>query len=297
MSEKTFRAGEIIFNKGDFADSFFQILSGSVEVILGEGEKRKTLTELGPGRFFGEMAVLEGYPRSATVAAKEDGTRLQEISSGELNAWFRENPDMILSLMKHLSARTRELTKEYQDACALRDELQGEGKKDAGMMSRIARFLGLRPGAADAGRPGLETRLQLKNKDLKTGFAKKVNAYPAGTVLFREGEHSGCMYGVHWGSVGIYTGYGTADQRKITELFPDSFFGEMGMIDGEPRSATAVTLEQDTTIEVIAPEDLEELFEKNPVKVWMIFAHLSNRLRNLTRDFEKVCGELDALKG
>ena len=69
------------------------------------------------------------------------------------------------------------------------------------------------------------------------------------------------------------------------------------MIDGEPRSATAVTLEKDTTIEVIAPEDLEELFEKNPVKVWMIFAHLSNRLRNLTRDFEKVCGELDALKG
>ena len=85
MSEKTFRAGEIIFNKGDFADSFFQILSGSVEVILGEGENRKTLTELGPGQFFGEMAVLEGYPRSATVVAEEE-LKLIEVYESDLNA-------------------------------------------------------------------------------------------------------------------------------------------------------------------------------------------------------------------
>ena len=68
------------------------------------------------------------------------------------------------------------------------------------------------------------------------------------------------------------------------------------MIDGEPRSATAVTLEADTTVEVISPEDLQEMFEKNPAKVWMIFEHLAGRLRSLTRDYAGVCEELSALR-
>ena len=67
------------------------------------------------------------------------------------------------------------------------------------------------------------------------------------------------------------------------------------MIDNEPRSATAVVLDDHTTIEIIYPEDLAELMKKNPVKVDMIVMHLSNRLRRLTNDYIKVCEEIAEL--
>ena len=293
MSEKIYQAGDLIFKKGDQADSLFQVLSGSVEVYAGDEDDRQELTELEAGKFFGEMGVVAGYPRSATVRAGEKGATLHEVSSGELSGWFREDPKRILELMKHLSARTREMTEEYNEACALRDELkQGGTAKNEGLLKRLGRLLGF----GSQGKPSMETKLLPENKPLKEGFAKKVHSFPAGTVIFREGEKAGCMYGVHGGRVGIFTGYGTPEQQKITELFPNTFFGEMGMIDGEPRSATAVTLEADTTVEVISPEDLQEMFEKNPAKVWMIFEHLAGRLRSLTRDYAGVCEELSALR-
>ena len=132
--------------------------------------------------------------------------------------------------------------------------------------------------------PSAESQRQLKD-----GYAKKVVEYSAGTVICKEGETGNCMYAIHGGEVGIYSGYGTDHEKLITTLFPDKFFGEMGMLQGEPRSATAVAL-VNTVIEIIYPEDLNELFEKNPSKVVMMMAHLSNRLRNLTNAYVEIGG-------
>lgn len=79
----------------------------------------------------------------------------------------------------------------------------------------------------------------------------------------------------------------------LTELYPNTFFGEMGMINGSPRSATAVALEE-TTLEIIFPRDLNELFEKNPPKAFMILAHLSGRLRKLTDQYMAACDILSS---
>ena len=103
------------------------------------------------------------------------------------------------------------------------------------------------------------------------------------------------MYDIHFGRIGIYTGYGTPEEKLLTELFANKFFGEMGMIDGEPRSATAVVMADNTTLETIYPEDLEELIETNPLKVDMILQHLSGRLRHLTADYADACEEVSRL--
>ena len=63
----------------------------------------------------------------------------------------------------------------------------------------------------------------------------------------------------------------------------------MGMISKEPRSATAVAIDDQTTLEIIYPEDLTELFEKNPPKFGMIIEHLSSRLRKLTDKYLAAC--------
>ena len=97
------------------------------------------------------------------------------------------------------------------------------------------------------------------------------------------------MYAVHGGSVGIYINYGTEEEKKITSLFADSFFGEMGLLLDEPRSATAVVEEDNTLLECIRKEDLETLYRENPVKVYMIVSHLSHRLRQLTREYVRAC--------
>ena len=97
------------------------------------------------------------------------------------------------------------------------------------------------------------------------------------------------MYDVHFGSVGIYKDYGTATEKLLTKVSPNEFFGEMGLIENVNRSATAVVLADETTLEVISLSDLKELFEQNPPKIEMILEHLSYRLRKLTKDYMTAC--------
>ena len=64
----------LIFSEGDLPDYFYIVLSGSVDVVRGQRGKERLLNILGPGDFFGELALLSDNPRSASV--KSD-SRLQ----------------------------------------------------------------------------------------------------------------------------------------------------------------------------------------------------------------------------
>ena len=294
MAEKLYNQGDVIFKKGDYGDTFFQILEGAVQIVLDEdAEEPIVLTDLTVGQYFGEMAVLETRPRSATAIAKVDGTKLLELSENEMDAYFTDKPEMAFQLIKHLGSRIRSLTKEYQDVSALLAEMKaGSGDQSEGFLKRVRRFVAYHLGKNNDDQPSVEARRMQENRSHNEGYTGKVEFYPAGTIIFREGEPASCMYDIHWGEVGIYTGYGTPNQLKITQLGENKFFGEMGMVTGEPRSATAVVLLDNTTLEAIDSDRLQELFVKNPPKVWMIVSHLSNRLRSLTRDFEKACAEV-----
>ena len=113
--------------------------------------------------------------------------------------------------------------------------------------------------------------------------------YRKGEIIFRQGAAADSMFDVRWGGVGIYVGYGTEHEKKLTELTNGDTFGEMGMIDHEPRSATAVALEDRTQLDEFREEDLIDLFRKNPAKVLSVLQMMSRRLRNLTRDYTDVC--------
>ena len=83
---------------------------------------------------------------------------------------------------------------------------------------------------------------------------RDIQTYKKGQVIFKEGDKAECMYDIRWGSVGIYANYGTKEEKLLTKLSTEEFFGEMGLIDDQPRSATAVALEKDTRVEVINKE-------------------------------------------
>ena len=97
---------KIIFNAGDFGDSFYVIKSGSVRVFIEApvSEEKIILSTLSEGDYFGEMALLTGGPRSASVETLSDVTllRLDKSSFDEL---LKEDPQISISISHMLSQR------------------------------------------------------------------------------------------------------------------------------------------------------------------------------------------------
>ncbi len=110
-----------------------------------------------------------------------------------------------------------------------------------------------------------------------------------GEVVIRQGEPGDCMYSIRWGRVGVYSGYGTAAEKKLAELGADDFFGEMELLDKAERSATVVALEGGTQLEVITEADFNEFFTRQPAKVFFILQRLCQKLRKSTQDYLRVC--------
>ena len=108
-------------------------------------------------------------------------------------------------------------------------------------------------------------------------------------VIFHEGDKSDCMYDIRLGNVGIFANYGTKEEKLLTELTKDQFFGEMGIIEGYPRSATAVALGDVTELTVIAKNDFEDYCKRNPEKSILIMKNMSARIRDLTRSYLEAC--------
>ena len=118
MSVKEFKKDEIIFKQGDFSPVMYDILAGQVGIFAAYGtENEKQITVLGEGQLLGEMGLIEAYPRSATAVAMEDGVKLREIGENEFSAYFSEQPERVLLIMRQLSARLRKTTKDYLEVC------------------------------------------------------------------------------------------------------------------------------------------------------------------------------------
>jgi len=108
MKTVKFKAGDVILREGEEGNSAFLISAGSVEVIVGEGKKAKTVASLGEGEVFGEMSLLEPGPRSATIKAVTD-TECVETSYDDFMASIQDNPEQAIQFMKTLVLRLRQM--------------------------------------------------------------------------------------------------------------------------------------------------------------------------------------------
>ena len=291
MDVKTCSKGTVIFEEGDMGRTMYEVVSGVVGIFADYGkETEQKLVELKQGEVFGEMAVIEDFPRSATAVAMED-TELYEIPGIALNAYFAEKPEMIMAILRHLSTRVRDLTKDYSEVCNTINEAKGiQGNYEAeseSLWTKLLKFAGIYKSSSLADPVAVELPRRAKGND--EGYAQRVMSYSKDGLIFRENDPSPCMYYIQEGEVGIYTGYGTAASKMLTKLHVGDFFGEMGMIENLPRSASAVAIGERTIVELIYPENLAELFQKNPARIMMMMDHLSFRLRKLTADYMRAC--------
>ncbi len=104
--EISHKAGVVIAREGDPGIGLFMILDGSARVSIGGRPKSR----LGPGDFFGEIALLDGGPRTATVTALTD-IRLVGITEWVFRGLLQEHPSIALKTLQAVAARLRTATK------------------------------------------------------------------------------------------------------------------------------------------------------------------------------------------
>lgn len=143
---RRFRKAETVFHQGDPGDALFIVASGSVKVVLpsDEGAEPAIVAILGPGEFFGELAILDGAPHSATIVAIEP-TETLVLHRDEFLALIDSEPELRRALLASLATEIRRLTGHVEDLHFL--DLPGR------LASRIVRL------AASAGATSGEARI------------------------------------------------------------------------------------------------------------------------------------------
>ncbi len=108
-----------VFHKGEHGDAMFLVLVGELRARVMVGGRESTLSTMGVGECFGELAVIDESPRSADVIANVESVILK-ISSAALKRLFQEAPALaapfLLGLNKAITSRVRTLTKRYEDS-------------------------------------------------------------------------------------------------------------------------------------------------------------------------------------
>jgi len=143
--ERRFGPTEIVVREGDAGSSMFLVVSGRVAVSVhgGTGESRR-LTILEPGAAFGEISLLTGDPRTATVRAMTE-TTLLEIEKETLAPILQDHPSLVESLERSMQERRRGTTEALEAARVKGSTVEAPLPLGA----RMARFFGLRLGDSD----------------------------------------------------------------------------------------------------------------------------------------------------
>jgi CRP-like cAMP-binding protein len=188
---RTFLQGKIIIRQGDTATAFYIVERGIVSV----SKDSKVVARLAPGQYFGEIGLLHGVPRTATVTAESPSVQVLELSR-ERFLDMVENSDLISS---EIAAIARKRTAHN----ILRDAL-----------------------------PGIS--LDALGRLFPEFSAEKLEA---GATVIREGDAADRFYVISEGCA-VVTRRAAGGSEELARLGPGEYFGEMGMITGQPRNAT-----------------------------------------------------------
>jgi CRP-like cAMP-binding protein len=138
--ERRFAAGEMVVQEGDRGSSMFVVESGRLGVSAhGTVGQSQRLAVLEPGAAFGEISLLTGDPRTATVRAMTEATLL-EIDKATLLPILRENPSIVGMLELTMQERRKRVADALQAASGETDRTEDRTP----LRQRIARFFGLK---------------------------------------------------------------------------------------------------------------------------------------------------------
>jgi len=139
LQDAVFGGDEIIFREGQPGDSFFVLRRGTVEVVArGAGGQETHVADLSAPAFFGEMALLTGEPRSATVRAKGDAELLVVERAG-FEALFKTRPSVAAAVSRVLATRQSEL-RERREQSVVAESSESRSRRLLAKMQAIFGF-------------------------------------------------------------------------------------------------------------------------------------------------------------
>lgn len=147
--ERQLMPGEVLFNEGDTGEEMYFIRKGKIKISIGEEEQEKVLAILKDGDFFGEMAVIDGSPRSASATAIEE-TDLLIIDKESFVSKINENP-LVAYVIEVLTKRVRTLDEQLNYLTIKSDEeriihfVLARGKKQGTPMDEGVRIDNISP--------------------------------------------------------------------------------------------------------------------------------------------------------
>lgn len=208
------KAGEVLFEQGQEADRAYLLIAGVLGVRVNQADGSElVIDKLAPGAVVGELALLSGEKRSATVfAVNQVGlislskSRLEQLSAGEQQAIFEE---------KTVQARIRRL--------------------------QLTQILGDLIGEIDtAALHSLQSQLewiQLSKEE----------------VLFEAGQPADGFYFLLSGRLGVTSSTGSTGERVVSEIYPGELIGEFAMLNGDARPARVSAVRESEVVKFPQP--------------------------------------------
>lgn len=116
---RSFRQGQLIFQRGDPGDGLYAVVSGRVRVFIEDGDGNEAVVAIrGPGDVLGEMSLLDGMPRSASASAQE-AVKAVRITPQRFESWLMEHPRAAYALLQELARRVRQATEQLAELSLL----------------------------------------------------------------------------------------------------------------------------------------------------------------------------------
>ena len=282
LSEESVPAGTKIFGFGDTGRDFYLLEEGEISIQRTTPYGTFPLALLKPGALFGEIGFISGGPRSADAVALKT-VRLLRLDADSIEAkatsWSEFGVHVYWALWHALSGKLR----------ATNDQLRTFFPAD----KQPENFLRLRrareAGDVEVPRDDKVKLLQeqgLTSKELLTlaTFSREIK-FAAGSALFEEGDEGKEMYVVLEGKVLISKYIPGAGEEALAILERGDFFGEMSLIEGEPRSADARAHEGAVTVLSLDQAAIQEMLALDPAAslefVRLLCRLLSKRLREI----------------
>jgi F420-non-reducing hydrogenase small subunit len=280
-----YQKGEVVFRQGEPGDTMYIVQSGAVEVSQFRDDKKEVLALLERGDFFGEMALIDKHPRTATTVAIHR-TRLLPFTRYSFLERVHYDPGVALHLLKGLSQRIAKTGRLLRSAV--------EGDEDLlSLVENTRREFFMTP--EDTGVKSAEEKESHPFREFKTSAVSQTKGesppqillfcmdqeectwFEPGETIFRLGDPGDTMYVILEGEVEISQGL-EKDKYLLARLSPGEFFGEMSILTNRPRSASAVALRR-TLLLPIRREDFLEKVKAKPELALLILQVLIMRLR------------------
>lgn len=251
--EETLARGEVLLREGDPADALYVVLDGALSLTRAAPNGTALLGEVRRGEHLGELALLEDGPRAATATALEP-TRVLRVSRAGFDACLAAHP---------AASSTLGRLREYRRA-----------------WSQVRR---VRPPPAEVA-PLLARAFPDVPADRLDDLAHEVEwvTVPRGALLFRQGEPGDALYVVVRGGLEVVAERDDGHPVRLGDAGPGESVGEMALLSGEPRMASARALD-DSELLKLSRAGFDALVAAHPQALAGFARTMATRLAKATR--------------